>query len=361
MRETYLERLKALPLTPIVLVTLLSLLGVGMLYSAGDASFSPWGFKQLQRFTLGFVCMILIAMSDVRRLYSIAYGFYFISLLALIAVEVMGHIGMGAQRWIHLGFFTLQPSELMRISVVLALARYFHDLPHDKVNQPMQLMVPLMLVLLPTVLVLRQPDLGTAMLLLLSSAVIFFLASVHIGYFIGLGSAVLAALPILWTMLHDYQRKRVLIFINPESDPMKSGYHIIQSKIALGSAGLFGKGYLQGTQSHFDFLPEKQTDFIFTMFCEEFGFIGAMVLIAIYLVWIGYNMRVAYFAKSTFLKLTAASLSVTFFLYMFINMAMVTGLLPVVGIPLPLFSYGGTAMLTLLISQGIVMAIHQKR
>lgn len=355
---TIFEKLAAIPKIPLFLLCILAALGMLMLISAANGSIHPWAFKQLIRFSFGFVVMICVICIDIRTLFWYAYPLYFISFMALIAVELMGFVGMGAQRWIDLYVFNFQPSEMMRLGLILTLARYFHGLTADEIVRPATLFVPIVLILGPTLLVLRQPDLGTAMLLMLSSAAIFFAAGVRIWKFLVVGGSILTAIPLLWSLLHDYQKKRIFIFINPESDPTHAGYHIIQSKIALGSGGLFGKGFLQGTQSHLNFLPEKQTDFIFTMFCEEFGLLGATLLIFLYMIIIAYNIHIALNARTPFARLTALGLTVTLFLYVFINMAMVTGLLPVVGIPLPLFSYGGTAMLTLLISQGILYSIY---
>ncbi len=355
---TFFQKILSIPIIPLVLIFIITLMGIVMLVSAANGSFHPWAFKQSIRFVFGFVVMVGIACIDTRTFFSHAYLVYMFSLIALIIVEIMGFVGMGAQRWIDLYVFNFQPSEIMRLGLLLTLARYFHDLSSDEIKQPQQLLVPIALVLVPILLVLRQPDLGTAMLLMLSSAAIFFAAGVRLWKFAVVGGSVLAAIPVLWSMLYDYQKKRILIFLNPESDPTHAGYHIIQSKIALGSGGVWGKGFLQGSQSHLNFLPEKQTDFIFTMFCEEFGLMGAIFLISLYMLIIIYNIRIALYARTTFMRLVALGLAVTFFLYVFINMAMVTGLLPVVGIPLPLFSYGGTAMLTLLMSQGILFSIH---
>ncbi|MDP3371790.1 MAG: rod shape-determining protein RodA [Candidatus Paracaedibacteraceae bacterium] len=352
------QKLAAIPKVPLFLLCLLAMLGMLMLVSAANGSIYPWAFKQLIRFSFGFIVMLCVTCIDVRILFLYAYPLYLISFVALIAVEFMGFVGMGAQRWIDLYVFNFQPSEMMRLGLILTLARYFHGLNDDETINPMSLIIPIVLILAPTLLVLRQPDLGTAMLLMLSSAAIFFTAGVRLWKFAIVGGAVFTAIPLLWPMLHEYQKKRIMIFINPESDPTHAGYHIIQSKIALGSGGIFGKGFLQGTQSHLNFLPEKQTDFIFTMFCEEFGLIGAVLLILLYMTIIAYNIRIALNARTPFSRLAGLGLTVTLFLYVFINMAMVTGLLPVVGIPLPLFSYGGTAMLTLLISQGILYSIH---
>ena len=329
-----------------------------MLVSAANGSLHPWAFKQLIRFIFGFGVMLFVACVNIRTLFDYSYTLYLISFIALVAVEIMGFVGMGAQRWIDLYVFNFQPSELMRLGLIMTLARYFHGLSQEEIARPATLILPVILIFAPTLLVLRQPDLGTATLLMLSSAAILFAAGVRIWKFAVVGGGILAAIPLLWSLLHSYQKKRVLTFLNPESDPARSGYHIIQSKIALGSGGVFGKGFLQGTQSHLNFLPEKQTDFIFTMFCEEFGLMGALFLITLYIILIACNIRIAMNARTIFARLTALGLAVTLFLYVFINMAMVTGLLPVVGIPLPFFSYGGTAMLTLLISQGILFSIY---
>ncbi len=343
---------------PLFLLCLITMLGMLMLVSAANGSFDPWASKQMVRFLFGFVVMLCITCINIRTLFDYAYPLYIGSLLALFAVEAMGFVGKGGQRWIDLYFFNLQPSELMRLGLILTLARYFHGMTQEEIARPTTLILPLILIFAPTLLVMRQPDLGTSILLMLSSAAILFVGGVRLWKFAVVSGGTLAMIPILWSLLHGYQKKRILIFLNPESDPAQAGYHIIQSKIALGSGGLWGKGFLQGTQSHLNFLPEKQTDFIFTMFCEEFGLVGALLLIMLYMWLIMCNIRIALNARTTFARLTALGLSVTLFLYVFINMAMVTGLLPVVGIPLPLFSYGGTAMLTLLMSQGILFSIH---
>ncbi|MES2252858.1 MAG: rod shape-determining protein RodA [Pseudomonadota bacterium] len=355
---TVFQKMTAIPRLPLFLLCFVTVLGMFMLVSAANGSLHPWAFKQIIRFSFGFCVMLFMCCVEARTLFAYAYPLYFISFIALVAVEIMGFVGMGAQRWIDLYVFNFQPSELMRLGLILTLARYFHGLSSEEIGRPSFLLLPVALIFMPTLLVLRQPDLGTAMLLMLSSAAILFAAGVRLWKFAVVGGGILAAIPLLWSLLHGYQKKRILIFLNPESDPANAGYHIIQSKIALGSGGLWGKGFLQGTQSHLNFLPEKQTDFIFTMFCEEFGLMGAFFLICLYTTLIACNIQIAMNARTTFARLIALGLSVTLFLYVFINMAMVTGLLPVVGIPLPLFSYGGTAMLTLLISQGILFSIH---
>ena len=264
---------------------------------------------------------------------------------------------MGAQRWIDLGVVQLQPSELMKIALVLALARFFHGFSYEEVGNPLNLLVPLLLIALPAVLVLRQPDLGTALMMLAGSGAIFFLAGVRIWKFMLVIAAGLGAIPIAWQFLRGYQKQRILTFLDPESDPLGSGYHILQSKIALGSGGMFGKGFLKGSQSHLNFLPEKQTDFIFTMLAEEFGMVGGLAMLGLYVLTIGYGFAIAIRCRSQFGRLVAMGVTTTLFLYLFINVAMVMGLIPVVGVPLPLISYGGTAMLTMMIGLGLLLGV----
>lgn len=343
------------------LITLITTIGIAMLYSAANGSFDPWAIKQMARFSLGFIFMLMVAMTDMRTWMSSAYYIYGFAMFFLVLVEAMGVVGMGAQRWIDLYVFNFQPSELMRVAIVLALARYFCGSSMEEVHRPSHLLIPLMMIMAPTLLVMRQPDLGTAMMLMASGFAMFFVAGVRIWKFVTVGILGCAAVPILWTFLHEYQKNRVLIFLDPERDPTHTGYHVTQSKIALGSGGFWGKGFLKGTQSHLNFLPEKQTDFIFTMFSEEFGMIGGLVLLILYAIWLSYGLETAIQSRHRFGQLAAVGLTMTFFVYVFVNMAMVMGMLPVVGIPLPFFSYGGTALITLLISQGLIfsVALHQ--
>jgi rod shape determining protein RodA len=268
---------------------------------------------------------------------------------------------MGAQRWINFGPLSVQPSEIMKVAIVLVLARYFHGLSHEQIGRPQYLLWPLVLIAIPAGLVLVQPDLGTATMLALTSAALFFLAGVRIWKFVLVGASGLAAMPVLWHFLREYQKQRIVTFLNPENDPLGSGYHILQSKIALGSGGLFGRGYLEGSQSHLNFLPEKQTDFIFTMLAEEFGLVGGMTLLTLYVLIIAYGYAIALRSRSQFSRLLALGLITMFSLYVFINVGMVMGLLPVVGVPLPLVSYGGTSMLTLLFSFGLIMGTYIHR
>jgi rod shape determining protein RodA len=352
-----LEKVRLLNWPFVAVVVLIGLVGYGMLYSAAGGSHEPWAWRHSVRFAVGLVLMLTIALTDIRFWFRWAYVIYGAALIGLIAVDVVGSISMGAQRWINLGLFQLQPSEVMKIALVLALARYFHGTYLEDVARPAQLIVPLAIVLLPTALVLKQPDLGTSVMLLAGGGALLFLAGVRWWKFALVIGGTLGALPILWHQLHDYQKQRVLTFLDPERDPLGAGYHIIQSKIALGSGGVWGKGILKGTQSQLSFLPEKQTDFVFTMLAEEAGLIGALGLLSLFMVLTAYGLVFALRARNQFGRLLAMGITVTFSLYVVINIAMVTGLIPVVGVPLPLISYGGTAMMTVLIGFGLLLSV----
>lgn len=345
----------------VLLVCLAGGIGGVMLYSAANGDLNPWATRHLVRFGVGLVLMIAVAVTDIRLWFRYAYVFYFVCFALLGAVEIAGSVGMGAQRWIDLGFMNLQPSELMKIALVIALARYFHGVTIEEIGRPTVLVMPLLMVAAPSALVLRQPDLGTALMLAIAAGAVFFVAGVRLWKFALVVVSCLGVLPVIWQSLHDYQRQRVMTFLNPERDPLGAGYHIIQSKIALGAGGVFGKGFLQGSQSHLNFLPEKQTDFIFTMLAEEFGLVGALGLLGVYTLMLLYGFAIAASSRSYFGRLVAVGISTTFFLYMFINMAMVMGLIPVVGVPLPLLSYGGTAMVTLMLGFGFLMSVYVHR
>ncbi len=336
-------------------------IGFFMLYSAANASLDPWTTRQATRFGLGLIMLLTIAMIDIRLVMLYAYPLYALVLMLLIFVEVRGVVGGGAQRWIALGGVNLQPSELMKVALVLALARYFHSLSLEDTGRPTFLIVPLMMVAVPAVMILRQPDLGTALMVVMGAGVLFFMAGVRLWKFISIIVLGLAAIPIAWPMLAEYQQNRILTFLNPERDPLGAGYHILQSKIALGSGGFFGKGFLQGTQSHLNFLPEKQTDFIFTMLAEELGLVGGVALIGLYVIVLIYGFAIALRCRHQFGRLVAIGVTTTFFLYVFINVAMVMGLIPVVGVPLPLISYGGTALLTIMLCMGLLMSVYVHR
>ena len=345
----------------VLLITALGLTGCAMLYSAANGNMDPWASRQLLRFGLGMVLLLGIAMTDIRIWFRLAYPIYLGALAMLGAVEIIGSIGMGAQRWIDLGVIQVQPSEIMKVAMVLALARYFHGVSSEEIGRPTRLILPAAIVLVPAGLVLKQPDLGTAAMLLMVGTVVFFAAGVRLWKFAVLVVAGLASIPIGWGFLHAYQRQRVLTFFNPESDPLGSGYHILQSKIALGSGGLTGRGFMQGTQSHLSFLPEKQTDFIFTMLGEEFGMMGAFGLLLLYTLVFVYGFAIALRAHNHFGRMLAIGLTINLFLYVFINMAMVMGLIPVVGVPLPLVSYGGTAMMAVMTALGLTISVYVHR
>ena len=360
-RLSFKEKMQSISFSYVMLILLLAAIGVVMLYSAANGDWSPWALNQLIRFGLGFAVMIVLAMIDVRFFMRYAYLFYFATLVLLVIVEVSGYVGMGAQRWINLGFMKLQPSELMKIALVLALARYFHSSSLQSIETTKGLIAPTLLVMCPAVLVMTQPDLGTALMLIFTAGAMFFAVGVQLWKFGVLLLGALVSLPIAWNLLHEYQQNRVLTFLNPERDPLGAGYHIIQSKIALGSGGVFGKGFLKGTQSHLNFLPEKHTDFIFTMLSEEFGMIGAVFVVVINVLIIAYSFGFALRSTSYFGKLAAIGLATNFFLYVMINMSMVLGLIPVVGVPLPLISYGGTVILSVMASFGIILSVNVHR
>lgn len=345
----------------ILLVTATAAIGVAMLYSAANGSWNPWATRQIARYAVGLVILITVALVDIRFWWRYSYLLYAALLVLLVAVEIVGSIGMGAQRWINLGIIKLQPSELMKVGLALALARYFHGVSTEDVRRIHYLFVPLLLIGLPSALVLKQPDLGTALFLIMIGGAVFFVAGVRLWKFGVVLAATGAAVPIVWSTLRSYQQKRILTFLDPESDPLGAGYHILQSKIALGSGGLFGKGFMQGSQSRLNFVPEKQTDFIFTMIAEEFGMVGGLVLLGLYILIMIYGFAIGLHSRSHFGRLLALGMTSMLFLYVFINIAMVMGLIPVVGVPLPLISYGGTAMLTLMIGFGFLINVYVHR
>ncbi len=346
----------------VFVIVCIASIGFAMLYSVAGGSIDPWAKNQFIRFLIGLGALVILAVVDIRVWMFLAYPFYALALGLLVVVDVMGAMGKGSQRWLNLGFMNLQPSELMKIALVMALARYFHCLSDEDTLKLKSLVKPIILIALPIVLVLRQPDLGTTLLIAMGGVALLFAAGVRMWLFIASLIAMIPAAFGAWQFLKPYQKQRVLTFLDPEKDPLGAGYHIIQSKIALGSGGVYGKGFIQGTQSQLNFLPEKQTDFIFTVIAEELGLIGGLSLLGLYFIILAYAMIVSVSVKSQFGRLLILGMVVTFFLYLFINIAMVMGLVPVVGVPLPLVSYGGSAMLTLLIGLGFVFsaAIHKE-
>lgn len=335
--------------------------GVASLYSVADGSLTPWGERHALRFLLGLGLIFWLAISPREFWVGFACPAYLVVLALLAAVLFLGVEGGGAIRWLSIGDMRFQPSELMKITLVLALARYYQWLPVEDVSKPQWLVPPLLMIALPVALTLKQPDLGTAVLFAVVGLGLMFMAGVNFFYFLGAGVAAVGALPLIWANLHDYQRRRVEVFLNPDADPLGAGYHITQSKIALGSGGLSGKGFMQGTQSQLDFLPEKHTDFIFTTFGEEWGFVGAVLLLACFALLVMMLLIMALSCASQFARLTIAGAALVVFLYAFINVAMVTGLVPVVGVPLPLVSYGGTSMLTVMLGIGFAMCAYVHR
>jgi rod shape determining protein RodA len=351
------QKLGEIPWLVVLLLVAIASIGLLMLYSAAHGDPNRWAVKQGARFAAGMGIMLVVALIDIRFWLRHAYTIYAVGLALLLAVAAFGVIGMGARRWIDIGPINIQPSEIMKIALVLTLARYFHAHTLDETVKLKTLIVPVLLILVPAGLVMKQPDLGTGIMLMAGSAAIVFVAGVSLWIFISLGLLAVAAVPIGWHFLHDYQRERIYTFLDPERDPLGAGYHITQSKIALGSGGISGKGFLQGTQGHNYFLPERQTDTIFSMLAEEFGMIGSVTLIVLYGLLIAYCIGVALRARHQFGRLVVVGVISVFFLYMFINIAMVTGLVPMVGIPLPLVSYGGTAMITLLFGFGLILSV----
>ena len=346
----------------VLLVSVTACIGFGMLYSAADGNFDPWASRQMVRFIAGIFLMLIVAVIDIHVWLRYAYAIYLFSLILLLIVEFSGSVGMGARRWIDLGVFTIQPSEIMKISIILLLARYFYASRLEDVSRVSHIFLPVLLILVPAFLIIRQPDLGTSILLVVTGITILFVVGVRIWMFILGGCLAIGAFIPLWKfVLLDYQKARLLTFIDPERDPLGAGYHILQSKIALGSGGLFGKGFIEGSQSHLSFLPEKQTDFIFTMLAEEFGLMGGLILITLYILLLVYSFIISLRCRSQFGRLIGIGVSTSFFLNVFVNISMVMGLVPVVGMPLPLISYGGTAMITLMFSFGLLLCVHIHR
>jgi rod shape determining protein RodA len=346
----------------LLVVTAIAGVGVAMLYSVAQGDFDSLAYTQLTRFGIGLCVLLAVSLVHIRVWYKLSYPIYGIVLLLLVAVEVMGITRGGAQRWVDLGFMVLQPSELMKLALVMALARFFHGRASEEVRQYRHLIIPTLMIAVPCALVVRQPDLGTTLLLTMGGVAILFIAGVKARLFAIAAMLTIVAIPIgMNFFMKDYQVERVMTFLNPDRDPLGSGYHANQSMIALGSGGVSGKGYMQGTQVHLDFLPEKQTDFIFTALAEEFGFMGGLFLLGLYLMVLVYAFRIALSSRNHFGRLLAIGMATTLFLYVFINVAMVMGLVPVVGVPLPMVSYGGSAMLTVLVGLGFVMSVHLHR
>ncbi len=345
----------------VVLLCALAGIGYAALYSAAGGSPEPYASRHILRFAFGLVVMLCIAMLDIRFIARFSWAVYGVSVALLVLVLRMGHVGKGAQRWIELGGLQLQPSELAKIGLVMALAAWFHRASWERMANPLFLIPPAVMVLVPVGLILKEPNLGTAVITAIVGASVFLAAGVR------WWKMALVAIPVpfvaqyAFAHLHDYQRARITTFLNPESDPLGAGYNIIQSKIALGSGGLWGKGFLQGTQGHLNFLPEKQTDFIFTMLAEEFGLVGGLAVLGVLTLIVLGGMVIALRCRHQYGRLLALGISVNFFMYCFVNIAMVMGAIPVGGVPLPLVSHGGSAMLTVMFGFGLLMSVHVHR
>ena len=342
------------------LIIILFLIGLAALYSISNGDFNSWPLKHSQRFIIGLIIFFIVVFFDLRVIFGYAYLIFLLSIISLIIVPFFGIESNGATRWISIAGISLQPSEFVKYTLILALAKYFHSINYDN-SFVKTLIIPLIITTIPVLLVITQPDLGTALIILLGGISLFWISGLNYKYFITGIFLIIGSLPVLWQYLREYQKDRVLTFFNPERDPLGNGYHIMQSKIALGSGGIFGKGYMDGTQSHLNFLPEMQTDFIFTMLGEEFGFLGTLILLLIYATLIMISIRLALKSRSLFSKYLSLGVCNVFFIYVFVNIAMVTGLLPVVGVPLPFISYGGSSMLAVMFGFGLLMNCYINR
>tara|TARA_Y100000590_G_scaffold164519_1_gene188499 strand:+ start:6150 stop:7253 length:1104 start_codon:yes stop_codon:yes gene_type:complete len=352
-----LNKIKNLNYLLIFLLILLSFIGAAGLYSAAEGSYTPWANKHLIRMLVFLILTIMISFINLKIIYKYSYVIFFLSLLLLLSVEIFGVVGKGASRWIKIYGFSIQPSELIKVTMIIALARFYHDLKFNKIGNPLNLFFPFLIIFIPFLLILIQPDLGTALSILILGIFILFHAGIKIWKFVVGLILTLISIPIIWNIIKPYQQLRIISFLNPESDPLGQGYQLIQSKIALGSGGATGKGFLQGTQSYLEYLPEKQTDFIFTLIGEEFGFLGTVFIILLFVLVISICFVISIKSIHMFGRIMALGIASNLFIYVILNISMVSGLLPVVGIPLPLISYGGTVMLSIMVSMGLLLNV----
>ena len=359
----FFQKLKNLDYVLLICIILLSITSILVMYSTDGGEFLYHTKSHSTKLLVFFIMMLMISFFNIKFWHHLSYFFYFVTVLLLIYVSIFGIKVSGSQRWIDLYYIVLQPSELMKIAVILCLAKYYHRVNVEKINSFISISLALTLIFIPVILVLAQPDLGTSILIVSSGLIILWLGGVKIKYFFVSFITFLITLPFVISFLQPYQKLRILTFLNPDRDPLGAGYQIIQSKIAIGSGGFFGKGFLQGTQSYLEFLPEKHTDFIFTLFSEEFGFIGSILLLFLYIIIIIRIVSIGAFVKSIFSKLFCFGFAFAIFIYIAVNLSMVLGLLPIVGSPLPIMSYGGSSMLATMIGFGIVMSakIHSKQ
>ena len=353
----YLKNLYNLNFLFLFVISLLAIIGIFALYSAADGNFQPWAIRHTIRFLVFFILMLGIAIIDLKIIYKYTHLFFLISIILLFSVEIIGSFGKGAERWIRIFGISIQPSEIIKIAIILSLAKYYHSMRFANIGFIKNLIIPFLIISIPFGLVVIQPDLGTSMSIILLGIIIMFVSGVRIWKFL-LGIIIsLFSFPIFWNLIKPYQKNRILSFLNPESDPLGQGYQLIQSKIALGSGGLMGKGFLEGTQSYLEYLPEKQTDFIFTLIGEEFGFLGTIFVLLLYSILILICFYTSIKSYNLFGRIVSLGIGSNLFLYVLLNMFMVTGLMPIVGIPLPLLSYGGTAMLSIMICFGLLLNI----
>tara|TARA_R110000868_G_scaffold189695_1_gene432879 strand:+ start:64793 stop:65926 length:1134 start_codon:yes stop_codon:yes gene_type:complete len=361
MIQEILKKTNRLHFGVVFLVVAISIFGFVLLYGAAGGSMYPYVIKQIPRFIIGFILMWGIAIVDIKFWYRYAYVFYILCILLLVAVYFSGHVGMGARRWLDLKIFALQPSELAKIALVMALAKFYHTRSIVAIHSLKNIFLAFTFIGAMFALVVVQPDLGTSLVLVFVGVAIMIASGLSKKLFFWMGGIGLTALPLVWSFLHGYQKKRLLVFLNPEEDPLGAGYHIMQSKIAIGSSDFWGKGFMQGTQSHLEFLPEKHTDFIFTLLTEDFGMFGALMLLLAYALLILFGTFISLKSQSLYAKYTALGATILLFLHVVINISMVMGLMPVVGIPLPFVSYGGTSMMTMLISMGFLLNAYVHR
>ena len=353
---SFREKLLSLDFLLIFLILLLGIISIFAMYSTEQGNFNYYTKSHLYRFCIFFIVFLTVSFFKIKFLFKSSYLFYFIILILLIAVDLFGITASGSKRWLNLFFINLQPSELMKIALIVFLARYYYKIPSENISNIKYIIIPFFALLIPVALVITQPDLGTATLIAISGMAVIWMAGFRMKYFLYSFIIFICSAPVAISFLKPYQKSRILTFFNPERDPLGAGYQIIQSKIAVGSGGIFGKGFLQGSQSYLDYLPEKHTDFIFTLFSEEFGFVGSIVLLLIYVLIIHRITLIGIRAKDNFAKLYCFGFATSFFVYVAVNMSMVLGLVPIVGAPLPIMSYGGSAMLSMMIGLGIVMS-----
>ena len=353
---TFFEKLKSVDYFLILIVMLIGVVSVFAIYSTESGEFSFYTKNHLLRLIVFFGMFLMLSFVRITFWYKNAYFFYILCVSLLVITLFFGLMASGSRRWLDLYFLNLQPSEIMKIAIIVCFARYYHRIQTAEIQNYKFILVPLILILIPCFLVIQQPDLGTSILIAGTGIIIIWLAGLNIKYFVYSGLLLIVSLPFAVSLLKPYQKSRILTFFNPDRDPLGAGYQIIQSKIAIGSGGFFGKGFLKGTQSYLEFLPEKHTDFIFTLFSEEFGFLGSIMLLLLYILLIYRIISIGFYAKSFFSKLFCFGFASAIFLYIFVNISMVLGLLPIVGAPLPIMSYGGSSMLATMIGFGIVMS-----